>query len=357
MRMRTTTTGRRLLSFFLTTGLLAAGSSVAARAQDASAVPAHCAGKMRPLSVGVSVVPPRVVHTVPYVAKGLGLYAKYCIDATILAFEGASSATHMTAVQQGRIVGSVTHVAIGRGMKGKQIWGMAPRLPQYYVVSGRVQKPADLKGKRLSAMGGGVGSFNWTMGREVLRRYGMTEHDVQWIPGSLTSSLPSIVNGQLDGFAGHAETLYLARQQNPDVHPLLTLGEVMPDYMYNAYGAAEAIITKDRALLVDFVAAMIEANRAIFREKDKVLPIMVKETQMPAAAVEFAWAFQLEDCSWSVNTGFDKARTEWSIQNSIDSGDLEAGKRPTYEQIVDESIANEALAKVGGPIQIGNCKM
>ena len=37
------------------------------------------------------------------------------------------------------------------------------------MVSESVKSAADLKGKRLSAAGGGVGSFNWRMGREMLK--------------------------------------------------------------------------------------------------------------------------------------------------------------------------------------------
>jgi len=39
-------------------------------------------------------------------------------------------------------------------------------MPQAYVVAPEIKTAADLKGKRLSAAGGGVGSFNWIMGRE-----------------------------------------------------------------------------------------------------------------------------------------------------------------------------------------------
>ena len=46
----------------------------------------------------------------------------------------------------------------------QQIWGLAPRMPQAYMVPADVKTAADLKGKRLSATGGGVGGFNWRMG-------------------------------------------------------------------------------------------------------------------------------------------------------------------------------------------------
>ena len=69
--------------------------------------------------------------------------------------------------------GPASDVAIGSGMSVQQVWGLAPRMPQAYMVAPDVKKAADLKGKRLSATGGGVGGFNWRMGREVLKSAGL----------------------------------------------------------------------------------------------------------------------------------------------------------------------------------------
>ena len=42
-----------------------------------------------------------MVHTSPYVAKDLGFFAKRCIDANIIQFEGGQSATSNAAAVQG----------------------------------------------------------------------------------------------------------------------------------------------------------------------------------------------------------------------------------------------------------------
>src|SRR4029453_14659782 len=115
---------------------------------------------MRKINIGVSVAPPNVVHTSPYVAKELGFFAKRCIEPNIIQFEGGQSATANAAAAQGSAIVSVSDVAIGRGMKGQQFWGLAPRMPQAYMVAPEVKTAADLKGKKLSATGGGVGGFN-----------------------------------------------------------------------------------------------------------------------------------------------------------------------------------------------------
>src|SRR5690242_9335940 len=72
--------------------------------------------EMRKINVGVSSAPPNVVHTTPFVAKELGLFAKHCIDANILQFEGGQSATATAAVAQGKAISATSDVAIGRGL-------------------------------------------------------------------------------------------------------------------------------------------------------------------------------------------------------------------------------------------------
>ncbi|HYZ44219.1 MAG TPA: ABC transporter substrate-binding protein, partial [Xanthobacteraceae bacterium] len=212
---------------------------------------AQSCGAMRKINIGVSVAPPNVVHTSPYVAKELGFFAKRCIEPTIVQFEGGASATSNAAAAQGSAIVSVSDVAIGRGMKVQQFWGLAPRMPQAYVVSPEVKTAADLKGKKLSATGGGVGGFNWRMGREILHTAGMTVDDAHFISAATAGRLPGLLAGQIDGVALHPEDVYLAKKQKPALNILLQLADLMPDYMFNAYGASLDWIARDRALLRD----------------------------------------------------------------------------------------------------------
>lgn len=317
---------------------------------------AECKGALRKVNVGVSVSPPNVVHTTPYVAKELGIFAKHCLDANIIQFDGGESPAATAAVAQGTALANVSDVAIGRGMKARQFWGLAPRPPQVYAVAANIKTTADLKGARLSAAGGGVGSFNWRMGREVLRSAGLDVADAQFISQGTAGRLPGLVAGQLDGVALHPEDIYLAMKRKPGVHSLISIAELLPLYMFNAYGGATEWLMRDRSLIRDTLAAMIEANRLIYREKDKVVPIMVKATQKPQDAVEYAWDFLTKNCIWSVNEGFDKKRTEFTVDMDVNAGDIEAAKKPSFDQVVDLSIAKEAVAAAGGPVTIGSCR-
>ncbi len=321
--------------------------------QDASA---QTCPTMRKISIGVSVAPPNVVHTSPYVAKDLGFFAKRCIEPNIIQFEGGQSATSAAAAVQGTAIVSVSDVAIGRGLKVQQFWGLAPRMPQAYMVSPDVKTAADLKGRRLSATGGGVGGFNWRMGREVLRTAGLTVNDAQFISSATAGRLPGLISGQIDGVALHPEDVYLAKKQKPSLNLLVQLVELMPNHMFNAYGASLDWIARDRALLRDTAAAMIEANRAMYRDRDKVVPTIVKVTEKPKEAVEYSIDVLTKHCIWSINGGFDPVRTQWSIDNSVENGDIEKDKAPKVEQVANLALAKEAVEAAGGPVSIGNCK-
>jgi len=335
-------------------GLLVAGlivtASTPAAAQGASNCPA-----MRKINVGVSVAPPNVVHTAPYVAKALGFFAKHCIDANIVQFEGGQSQTASVAAAQGSAIISVGDVAIGRGLKVQQIWALAPRMPQAYMVQEGIKTAADLKGKRLSATGGGVGGFNWRMGREVLKSANLTVEDAQFIPSPTAGRLPGLIANQIDGVALHPEDVFLAKKQKPTLNVLVQLVDLMPLYMFNAYGASTDWIARDRPLLRDTIAAMIEANRTSYRDKDKVVPIIMEATQKPKDAVEYAIDVLTKNCIWSVNDGFDPKRVQWSIDNSVANGDIEAAKKPAVEQVANIALAREAVEAAGGRVTIGKC--
>src|SRR5207248_3219892 len=143
---------------------------------------------------------------------------------------GGQSQTSITAAAQGSAITAVSDVAIGRGLKLQQIWGLAPRMPQAYMVSPDVKTAKDLRGKRLSATGGGVGGFNWRMGREVLRSAGLDVADAQFVSSAMAGRLPGLVAGQVDGVALHPEDVYLAKQQKATLNVLLQLADLMPNY-------------------------------------------------------------------------------------------------------------------------------
>ena len=331
--------------------------AVAPAPQRLGAQTTNCPQGLRKLDIGIAVSPPNVVHTVPYVAKTLGYFQKRCVDANIVEFNGGTVGTIVAAIQQGTAIGNLTDISIGRGLHAHQIWQMAPRPPQAYVVNSDVKTAKDLKGKRLSAAGGGVGGFNWLMGRAVLKTANLGVDDAQFVAGDTAGRLPGLVAGQVDGVVLHPEDTYLALQQKPGAHVLMPLSTLLPDFAFNAYGASDDLIAKQPDLLRDVVAAMIEASRTIYRDKARVIPIMVDATHKSRESVEYAYDQLTKNCIWAVNSGFNPKRTMWTYDHDIADGDLDASaKKLTYDSIVDTSISKNALKLVGGDQTIAGCK-
>ena len=70
---------------------------------------------------------------------------------------------------------------------------------------------------------------------------------------------------------------------------------------------------------------------------------------------EYAWEVETKNCIWSVNTGFSEKRTQWMIDNSVANGNIEAGKKPSVEQVANVKLAEEAVELAGGRVTIGKC--
>ena len=94
----------------------------------------------------------------------------------------------------------------------------------------------------------------------------------------------------------------------------------------------------------------------IYRDKQKVVPVMVKATEKPKEAVEYAIDVETRNCVWSVNEGFDRARTEWTVQNDVDQGDIDPARKPSFEQVVDLPMARGVVDAAGGRVTLGACK-
>ena len=54
-----------------------------------------------------------------------------------------------------------------------------------------------------------------------------------------------------------------------------------------------------------------------------------------------------KNCVWSVNEGFNPKRTQWSIDNSVENGDIDAAKKPSVEQVANMKLAEEAVELAG----------
>ncbi len=61
----------------------------------------------------------------------------------------------------------------------------------------------------------------------------------------------------------------------------------------------------------------------------------------------------VKNCIWDANSGLGAERVNFTSDLMTKAGNIEAGKTPKYEDLVDLSFAKEAIAKLGewkGPV-------
>jgi hypothetical protein len=83
---------------------------------------------------------------------------------------------------------------------------------------------------------------------------------------------------------------------------------------------------------------------------------MVAATQSTPDAVAHAWDVLTRNCVWAINEGFDRKRTESTIDYDVSVGDIRPEQKPSFEQVVNLKLASEAVAAAGGPVTIGACR-
>jgi len=110
-------------------------------------------------------------------------------------------------------------------------------MPQAYMVSPDVKTAKDLKGKRLSADRRWRRRSQLAHGARGAQDAGLTVDDVQFIASATAGRLPGLVAANRR-VALHPEDVFLARKQKPTLNLLTQLADLMPNYMFNSYGAS-----------------------------------------------------------------------------------------------------------------------
>ena len=283
-----------------------------ALAAGALALPGTGLAQSNSLTVGMPTTPPNVVHMPVIIANDLGIFKKNGIQVKTVALAGgvkvfrAMLAGNLDIAQS---PGTVTTIAISKGSKVKGILGTLYKFEASMVVRGDIKTMAELKGKRIGIQQ--PGGFADILSKIILRRAKISPKDD------------------------------LAQD----------IGK--PKQMYTYYAVQDETIKAKRAALQAFVTSVIEATRIMYTDKAKVLPIMVKHTGYPEKIVSDTYDFLVKSCIWDANSGLSPERVKFTADLMTKVGNIEKGKTPTYDQIVDKSFAERAIKDLGvwkGPV-------
>ncbi len=302
------------------------------------------------LVYGSPVTPPSMVHLPPYVARGMGFFDEVGLAVDFKTFEGGVGALRGGISGGLDIVGTSSDplfAAIQQGAAVKAIGTYGPRLSVVITSQPDIKTPSELRGRKIGIQE--VGGFNEVMARLLLQNTGLTQRDVQYISITTGGRVPALVNGQIDASTLHLDQYYAALAAKPDLVNLANMWEVAPDWWYSAFVTTEENIKTKREALTRFMTAVIKAQRFMYMNPAETKRIAVEETKQKPEVVEKAYADLAKAGVWSVNDGVARKLVEYTIDKEIEIGVVKPEKKPTYGQIVDRSVVDEAVRRNGGP--------
>ena len=307
----------------------------------------NLANAQNQLVVAMPTTPPNIVHMPMHIANDLGLFKKEGLEIKVVELAGGVY-TYRAVVAGSADVASASGpfsvVGRAKGATTKMILANMPKLEASMIVNKDIKAMADLKGKRIGIQE--PGGFADVLARGVLRAANIDPKDVSFV-SIATEDVPALVAGQVDTAILHVEQEMIAQSKIPSLHAIARLWEIQPDNLYNVMAVMEKTIQDKRAALEAFVKGHIEATRLIYTDKAKVLPIIVKYTKLPADVVAKSLDFMVDKCIWDANHGLGPRRVNFTANLMERVGNIQKGKTPPYEELVDLSFANGAIKSIG----------
>jgi NitT/TauT family transport system substrate-binding protein len=305
------------------------------------------------LHFGMPTPKPNVVHIPVYLAKDRGYFKAEGLDVKISRFRGGTRAHQAltasgTDLDLGWIPGPLTMSGIARGSGLKIFYSYAHKNEAILAVQAGINKPADLKGKKL----GIEGKYGYShLGLlSVLQPAGLKDSDVEYVRTTPPQRVSFIVSGKVDAVLFHIEQLYVSRARTKGkVHALARIWETQPDYLYAAASAPQAKINANRNAFVKATRAMIKATRFMYKNKNATVDTAVKFVRGGEKArknVAKTYDVITKAKIWTTDVGLPMKTLTYT-------NDLNArlkrykGAKPKISDLVDFSIGKDAMKGVG----------
>jgi ABC-type nitrate/sulfonate/bicarbonate transport system substrate-binding protein len=305
------------------------------------------------ITVGIPTSPPNIIHMPVIVAKELGLYKKAGLDVDIVSLgDGVKVYRALLAgnIEFGLTPGAPTIIGRSNGAAIKALSANLPKFEASMVVRADIKTMADLKGKRIGIQE--PGGFADILSRSVLRSAKIDPKDVNFVTIA-SEDVPALVANQVDTAILHVEQEMFAKTKVPDLHAIARMWELQPKTLYTFLSATEKTIKEKPEIVQAMVTANIEATRAMYSDRAKIIPILVKQTGYPEKVLAESFDFLVKQCIWDANSGLSPERVNFTAQLMTKIGNIKEGKTPSYDDVVDTTFAKKAIAQLGewkGPV-------
>lgn len=217
-----------------------------------------------------------------------------------------------------------------------------------YTKDPKIRQLSDLVGKRVGT--GALGALTHQLIFAALRGKGIDPGSVTFVPiGNSATLFKALLAGEVD--AGFGETDVYEHQDRYGVHALTdgVLWNELPDFTNQASFTIEGAIKDKRPAIVATLAAHVRLYRFVQEPQshdDYVASRMKALGEKDSAEAETQWGFYQKFKPYALDLQISEARIRYLQDLNVSMG-LQKAVLP-YEQVVDLSMAREAMALIEG---------
>jgi NitT/TauT family transport system substrate-binding protein len=311
-------------------------------------------GSQEPISLTFGTTGTPVVYgsLMMLVAQEEGLLDKYNLDVTMQNF--SNGADSIRAVIGGQVDMALTSTSSlvnvsGQGAELKGVVGMDK--PDYYIASTDpdITSCEDLEGQTIGVDQTGGARYNSTV--TMLASCGLTVDDVKFVNFAGPPVIQALVQGQVKLANLHYdEEAFIETTTDVNVEEVISLvKDVNPETHYVLQVVTDDYLAKNREAVVRMTAAYIEANKFIRdpANSDRFAEIAAKYNGQPIEVAQKSVALFLDFDFWPEGSGLeDEAKFMGVVKEQVAAGAITEAQAPTYEDLIDPSVYDEALALV-----------
>ncbi len=304
------------------------------------------------ITLGSPGVPPVISGLLPYIAQKEGFYQKFKVNVVIRSFQTGTDATR--AVATGQIDSAIMPPAqlMELASTGVPLVGIqGQEVPDWLVAStaAGVKACPQLKGQGVSV--DAVGGIRYVALSSMLKSCGLTVQQIKPLVFPGNNAPQGMIAGQIKVGVLHLnELIDVNTQLHKQVTVVMRASQVSPNNMYEMYGVKKATLAAKHTAFVRMIAAQIAALKWMTNpanlDKAAQLGTVVGDSK---AVMKQALQQYFQMGFWTLNgSGLPEANINHMIAVQIAVGNLKQASAPSYAQIVDQSIYQQAAKLASG---------
>ena len=316
----------------------------ASTAGTASAAPAS----IDTVNVGIALSPPKAIFLGAYVAQQQGFFAKENLKVNFISMpNGLQTELGTTAgsIDFGFSSATDSIEAAAQGAPIHAIWSYGTTLDTQCIGAPGIKSASDLVGQSVGSTG--TDGFSITLLQACLEPAGVHLSQVTPVQMNRSQFIGAMTAGRIKAAVYHADDAYVITHSLKGTTVLADEYKGMPNWWYGGVSMLDSYGKAHPDTVVRFLTAMMMADRWMNdpANNSALDALGVTVTQEDPAAVAYAINLLRTSGTWPNGTGLSQSQVNYTAGILFKYKDID--KQPSYSQIVDDSYASQALAKLG----------